>query len=113
MGVVISIAMLFGTLAVPSLAASYTAGVIIAGNLAGDINELASTMWRENFVVSRLLQGLYYIVPDLQQLSLRSQAANNMPIPKGLIFYGTQYGAAYIGVTLCLAMLIFSRRRVL
>jgi len=113
MGLVISVALLFGTLAVPALAASYTTGVIIAGHLANDIKELASNLWHDNFLASRILYGLYFVVPDLQQLSLRSQAANNMSIPKGVLLYGTQYGLAYTLMMLFLAMLIFSWRKVL
>ena len=113
MAVVSAIALLFGTLAVPAMAATYTAGVIIAGNLTAELDAFATQLRADNAGLARLIKFTYYALPDLAELSLRSQTANNMPIPKGVILYGTQYGAAYTLTALALAMLVFGRRKII
>lgn len=109
MCVAVAVALLFSTLAVPILAATYSAGVLLAGNLAGDILHLASR--QAGTSAELVLRGIYYVMPNLDLLSARGQAANNLTVPAGYVAYGTLYGLTYAATALLLATAAFSRRR--
>lgn len=110
MAVVIGVGFAFSTLASPALAATYSAGFVIAGNLAGDVQAFASRLMDKGKVLGRVLEAAYYVIPDLQNLSVRTQAANMMPVPSGFTATGTLYGLSYAAAVVVLAMWIFSRR---
>jgi ABC-type transport system involved in multi-copper enzyme maturation permease subunit len=113
MALVVALATFFSTIASPVLAATYSVGVLLAGNLAGDIQALASQLEAKGKTLGPVLRWVYYVLPDLQRLSVRSQAANNLPVPGDFVVYGVAYGLCYAAVMLVLAMWVFSRRRVL
>lgn len=111
MALVVSIALLFSTMASPTLAATYSVGIVLAGNLAGDILAIADRMQDKGKALGSVLRYAYYVVPDLQELSLRTQAANDLPAPSRFLLYGTLYALAYAACAVVIAMWIFSRRR--
>lgn len=108
---VIALSLFFSTLAVPALAATYTAGFVLAGNLAQDIIKFVEHAQQKGMENSILLKIAYYIIPDLQTLSLRGQAANNLEIPAAFLTHATLYGLCYTVTALIAAMAIFSARR--
>ncbi len=109
--VVVAVSFTFCSLAVPTLAATYSAGVIIAGNLATDVQDLGARLQAKGEPFGWLLQSAYYILPDLQDLSGRIQAANNLELPVAYLWNGTLYGVSYAGVAVVIAMWVFTRRR--
>jgi ABC-type transport system involved in multi-copper enzyme maturation permease subunit len=109
--VVIAIAVMFSTMTVPVLAATYTVCVILVGNLASDLVRLATRLEKEDQILGTVLHWLYYIPPNLGKLSLRPQAANDLAVPIDYLVTGTLYGLAYTLAALVLAMWIFDRRR--
>ncbi len=114
MGLVVAISLFFTTMAVPVLAAAYSAGLLIAGNLAGDIWSLAQkSLERGQLEMGQLLEVIYYILPDIEELSLRHQAANNLAVPEGFLLAATFYAFTYGGLALLGAVGIFSRKRLL
>ena len=114
MGLVVAIALFFTTMAVPVLAAAYSAGLIIAGNLAGDIWALAQkSIERGQVEAGQLLEIIYYVLPDIEELSLRHQAANNLDVPEGFLLSATLYALAYGALALLGAVGVFSRKRLL
>ncbi len=108
--VVVAIALMFSTMTVPVLAATYTIGVVIVGNLAADVLRYALRLEQDEVLFGTVLHGFYFVFPDLEKLSLRSQAANNLAMPADFVMTGTGYGLAYACTTLLLAIIIFSRR---
>ncbi len=108
---VAAVAELFASLAVPVLAAAYAVGVFLAGNLAADILAMAARLERDGSLLVPLLRALYRVFPDLQQLSLRTQAANDLPVPWDYLATGTAYGLAYVAAALALCVVTFDRRR--
>lgn len=110
MAVVLAIALLFSTMTVPVLAATYAAGVVIAGNLADDLVRMAA---KASGTTRAALHLAYAVLPDLGKLSLREQAANALAIPAAYVVHGTLYGAIYAATALLIAMLIFQRRKVI
>lgn len=112
MSVVTAIALFFASMAVPLLAACYALGVIMAGNLSGEMLDLATTKAADNVWLSRFLQLCYAILPDLQDLSVRSQAANDLDVPISYIVHAVAYGACYSFSLVMLTVITFSRRKV-
>lgn len=116
MAVAIAVAQLFCTLSVPALAATYAAGVLLAGNMSSDIAALAHRMEARAggpTLASQLMRGVFYLLPDLDKLSLRPQAANRLPVPDGYVLQGGLYALAYTALMLTLSSAIFSRRKAL
>lgn len=111
--IVIALSLFFSTIAIPVLAATYTAGVILGGNLAGDILIFVRTAATKGMANTEVFEFLYYLLPDLQNLSLRSQAANDMAVPMGFLTHGTLYGFCYASTMLIAAMWVFSFRKTL
>jgi len=111
--IVIALSLFFSTIAIPVLAATYTAGVILGGNLAGDILIFVRTAANKGMANTEVFEFLYYLLPDLQNLSLRSQAANDMAVPMGFLAHGTLYGFCYASTMLIAAMWVFSFRKTL
>ena len=113
MSVAVAVAQLFCSLTVPALAATYTAAVLLAGNLSSDIATLARKADASSPVTGTLLRGIFYILPDLDKISLRPQAANRLPVPDGYMLQGCLYALTYSAVMLVLSTAIFSRRKAL
>ena len=112
MWLVVAIALFFSTVGVPVLAATYSVGLIIAGNLSQDILNLAQkTLEQGDDASSAILQTVYWLIPDLSDLSLRPEASNALEIPEGFIIFGTIYGLAYGALALVAAMWIFSGKK--
>ncbi len=110
-GVVAAIALMFSTMAVPALAAAYAAGIIVAGSLADDVMRIANRQIAEGKETGYVLRFAYYVLPDLQNLSVRGQAANALPVPGAFVGFGIGYGVLYAAVILMVAMVVFTRRR--
>lgn len=111
MAVVIAISFAFSSLSVPTLAAAFSAGVVLAGNLATDVQSYAQLLQHKGQAMGIVLERVYYVLPDLQDLSARIQAANGMPVPTGFLLKGLAYGLAYAAAAILVAMWSFSRRR--
>ena len=84
--------------------------MLIVGNLAADVLRYALRLEQDEVLFGTVLHGFYFVFPDLEKLSLRSQAANNLAMPADFVMTGTGYGLAYACTTLLLAIIIFSRR---
>ncbi len=109
--VVAAIALMFSTIAVPALAASYAAGIVVAGDLADDVSRFANRQIEDGQTTGYVLKVAYMLLPDLQNLSVRVQAANSLPVTGAFLGLGIGYGVAYATVILLIAMGVFSRRR--
>lgn len=112
MAVVVALALMFGTIAVPALAATYAAGVWIAGNMSDDILALAQRS-KTDPSMRQVLAVVHALLPDLSRLSLRNQAANSLAVPDGYLVQGTSYGLTYAALLVCLAALVLTRRKAL
>jgi ABC-type transport system involved in multi-copper enzyme maturation permease subunit len=113
MQLVVALATLFSAMTTPVLAAAFTVGMVLGGNLAGDIARFARRLEEDSLVTSTLLRTLYYLLPDLGKLSMRTQAANDLPVDLTYLMYGTAYGLCYAAAALAIACWIFARRRML
>ncbi|MBI5511315.1 MAG: ABC transporter permease [Deltaproteobacteria bacterium] len=110
---VVAVATLFSALTSPALAAAFSVGLVLAGNLAGDIQLFALRLSNKGVALGYWLQGLYYLLPDLQRLSARTQAANHLEVAANELVLNAAYGLGYGVAALVLACWLFDRRRVI
>jgi ABC-type transport system involved in multi-copper enzyme maturation permease subunit len=107
----VAVAIVFGVFTSSLLATLMTFAVYLMGHLSQDI--VAFGALSDNPAVQRLTNGLYLILPDLERLNLRNQAAYGwelLPSPAALWGHGL-YGVLYTALLLAIAVVIFSRRQ--
>jgi ABC-type transport system involved in multi-copper enzyme maturation permease subunit len=109
LAVVVAVATLFSAFTTPMLAALFTTGIWIAGNLTRDLERLAQqTRVDEIISVARVL---HRVLPDLTMFNLSLKASHGLAIAPGPeVWLPVAYGAAYAAVLLLLASVIFQRR---
>jgi Cu-processing system permease protein len=109
LAVVVAVATLFSAFTTPMLAALFTTGIWVAGNLTRDLTELARQTHVESIIgVARVL---FQVLPDMALFNLSLKASHGLPIdPVSEVWIPLAYGAAYVAATLCLASVIFQRR---
>ncbi len=109
LAVVVAVATLFSAFTTPMLAALFTTGIWVAGNLTRDLAELArQTNVSEIMGVAR---ALFHVLPDLALFNLGLKASHGLAIdPSTEVWIPLAYGVAYVAATLCLASVIFQRR---
>ena len=103
-----AVAILFSSFSSVSLSALLTFLVFLIGHLSAALKELATTL---NSAVARIiLEGTYYLLPNLSIYSFRTEAANGMSAGPALAGYASLYAIAYVSIVLVISILIFSRR---
>ena len=103
-----AVAILFASFSTPILAAGYAFSIFLIGHLLSDLQLFASKS--RSGGARQAARVFYALLPDLELLNLKSQAANELSVAASFVWRSAAYGLAYAVVTLCLAMLIFSRR---
>jgi ABC-type transport system involved in multi-copper enzyme maturation permease subunit len=101
-------ALFFGSFTTPILASAFSLSLFFIGHLLSDLKAFQD---RNPGAVAKALTGVFYrILPDLELFNLKSQAANELPVPHGFVPAAALYGACYATVLLLLAIAVFSRR---
>ena len=101
-------ALLFSSFANPFLAAVGTAAVYVTGHLT----------WSFELLKARLPEGLsrslcdvlYWALPNLGFLNVKSQAVHGGALPDGYLASALLYGLGYALVVLTVACVVFERR---
>ncbi|HSM81185.1 MAG TPA: ABC transporter permease [Nodosilinea sp.] len=107
----VAVALAFGVFTSSLLATLMAFAVYLMGHLSQDL--VAFGELSETPAVQRLTHGLYLVLPDLERLNLRNEAAYGLallPSPAELWGHGL-YGLLYTALLLAVATLIFSRRQ--
>jgi ABC-type transport system involved in multi-copper enzyme maturation permease subunit len=108
LALVTAFALLFSSFANPILAAVGTAAVYVTGHLT----------WSFELLKARLPEGLsrslcdvlYWALPNLGFLNVKSQAVHGGPLPDGYLASALLYGLGYALVVLTVACVVFERR---
>lgn len=108
MGVMCSIVLFFSTFTTPILTFFFAACVFAAGSLSGDLRLFAEKMGSAGGRM--LMDGLYYILPNLSIFNYRHEAVHNLPLSLSEVILSSVYSLIYTGVLLFLAYLVFRRR---
>jgi ABC-type transport system involved in multi-copper enzyme maturation permease subunit len=105
---VTALALLFSTFSSATLSGILTLALYAIGHLTSDLKELAQKSHSQT--VKMVMQGLYYLCPNLELLNLKGQAANGVPVALSYQAMATAYGLMYAAVLVMAACLIFQRR---
>jgi len=105
---VTALALLCSTFTSPILATALTFGLYIVGQFNADLKHF------ETIVASRpvalLARVLYYVLPNLSRLDVKTQVVHALPVPAGYMLWSAAYALAYVAALLALATAIFMRR---
>jgi ABC-type transport system involved in multi-copper enzyme maturation permease subunit len=106
--VVTSVGFLFSTFSSQLISALTTVGTIFAGHLAGDVYRLASKSPSE--FVQFIGKASYYLVPNLDRMNFRDQAALAVAVTPGAVLQSVGLAIGYSAVLIVGATIIFERR---
>src|SRR5882724_5254353 len=102
------VALLFSSFSSPALSALLTFFVFIIGHFSADLKGLANSMG--GGLARWLFAALYYLLPNLANLSFSTPAAHGQLPPTSQVAVVILYSLVYIVIILAAATMIFSRR---
>jgi ABC-type transport system involved in multi-copper enzyme maturation permease subunit len=108
LALVVAIATLFSAFTTPMLAALFTTGTWMVGQLTRDLRDLGAGS--ESPALERATALLHRTLPDLESFDLAIEAAHQLPVTASDVALPLVYGAGYLAVVLLLAILLFDRR---
>lgn len=106
--VITSVAIMFSTFTTPTLSATFTLAIYVIGHLTDDLRILGGKL--QNDLTKGVLDGLYYVLPNLDFFNVKGEAVHGIPIKPSYLVSTVAYGVAYSAAVLVLACLIFQRR---
>lgn len=102
------VALLFSCFSSPALSALLTFFVFIIGHFSSDLKGLANSMGSP--AARWLFRGLYYLLPNLANLSFITPAAHGLTPTAAHAAMAIVYAVVYIAVILAASTLVFSKR---
>lgn len=102
------VALLFSSFSSPALSALLTFFVFIIGHFSADLKSFANSMG--SGLARWLFAALYYLLPNLANLSFITPAAHGHLPPISQVAVVILYSLVYIVIILAAATMIFSRR---
>jgi Cu-processing system permease protein len=106
--VVTAIALFFSTFSSSTLSAILTLGIYMIGHLTTDLKSIAGKSGNET--ASVIMNGLYYLCPNLESLNIKGQAAVGISVGLDYLVLASLYGLAYAAVLVTGACFVFQRR---
>jgi len=103
-----SLGLLMSSFAGQITSGTVTLALYLAGHLSADIYRLASRS--DSTGVKVLGKAVYYLLPNLERLNFRGQAAYGVEVSASALLGGVGYAVGYSVVLLALGVLVFSRR---
>jgi ABC-type transport system involved in multi-copper enzyme maturation permease subunit len=108
LAVMAALALLFASFSTPILASSYAFAFFVIGHMLPDLRTFADRS--KSNAARTVAHALYAVLPDLELLNLKAQAANGLSVAGGFVWRSAAYGLTYAAIVLVLSMVIFSRR---
>lgn len=106
--IVTAVAILFSSFSSPALSALLTFFVFVIGHLSSSLRDLAAALGSN--VAKFIFDIIYYVFPNLANLTFRTEAALGMLVPANFAAAAIAYSIVYVAVLLTLTILIFRRR---
>ena len=103
-----AIAILFSTFTTATLSAILTLFLFIIGHLTNYLEFFVKKS--KNDFIKGFFKGLYYFLPNLENLNLKGYVTYNISIEPSYFFFAVFYGIFYISAILILAIIIFQKR---
>ncbi len=105
--VVTAAAVLFSSFSTPILSALFALSFFLIGRLSWS---LGAYIRKASGAGRLLLRLLAFLLPDLQNFNLRTEAVHGLPIPAVLVVPAILYAVVYSAFLLAVAALVFRRR---
>jgi Cu-processing system permease protein len=103
-----SIAVFFGSFSTPMLAGGFSLALFLIGHMVSDLRAFGE---RSRSGLAHAAATFFYrLLPDLELLNLKSNAANRAPVSAGYVATSAAYGIAYAAALLIASGIIFSKR---
>lgn len=106
--VLTSAGVLMSSFAGSTVSAVTTVGLYLAGHLAPDLYNLSGKS--DGGALRTVGRFIYYLLPNLDRLNFRPQAAYQLTVEGGALLSSLAYGVIWSAVLLALAVTIFNRR---
>ena len=103
-----AVALFFSTFSSPMLSMLLTLAVWVAGHFSGDLRDFQTAV--DSPAAAAVARALYYVLPNLDAVDVKSEVVHGLPIAWSAVSLGVASIAAYIGVLVGGAVLIFNRR---
>jgi ABC-type transport system involved in multi-copper enzyme maturation permease subunit len=108
LALVVAIATFFSAFTTPMLAALFTTGVWVTGQLTRDLRDIGAASGLPE--VELATAALHRILPDLASFNLAIEAAHGLPVAASDVVLPLVYGLGYGTVVLLGAISVFGRR---
>jgi ABC-type transport system involved in multi-copper enzyme maturation permease subunit len=105
--VITAVALLCSTFTSATLSAIFTLATYVIGHLTADLKTFGAKMDEGAKV---FLNGLYYVLPNLERFNLKGHVVHHLDIPASDVLLIVAYGLTYVAFLLMSASLIFQRR---
>jgi Cu-processing system permease protein len=109
LALITAVAIAFGVFTSSILATLLSFGVYLMGHISKDLIELG--IISKNPSILAITKNLYLILPDLERLNFRNEAAYGLLPTVDVLASHALYGLVYTSLLLGIAILIFSRRQ--
>jgi len=107
--VLASLAVLFASFTTPILATLFTMTMYVIGHLSFGLKLLAGHERVAGSLFSRVMMGLYWVLPNLERFNVKGQVVHGDPLPEGLVL-PILYGIVYAAAIFLVSTEIFRRR---
>lgn len=108
LAVITAVAVLFSTLATPTLSAVFTCCVYIAGTAADQLRLFADRMPAQ--LLQLAAKGFSYVIPNLQNFNFRTESIYGLPVDPAKVWLMLIYAILYTAGALMLASLILENK---
>lgn len=106
--VINAIGMFFSSMSSQLVSAVITAGLVFSGHLSGDIYRIAAKS--ESSAVQLLGKAVYYVVPNLERMNFRDEAAYQAAVAPADLASAVGLALAYAVILMVGAAYVFDRR---
>lgn len=103
-----AIAILFSSFSTPLLSGMLTLAAFLTGHLTDGLLLLQNRI--DSPILGKILSGLFYALPNLELLNLRTQVVHNLPVSAEFLLGASLYWALYLSTVLMLSILIFQKK---
>ncbi len=107
---VTALAVLFSVLTSPILGAIIVFSAYVVGHATGILVDLPAHF--DGTATKTFLNAMYYVLPNLSNFNIISEAANGVPVAPGYILWVVCYGLIYTAFLLFLASVVFENKDV-
>jgi ABC-type transport system involved in multi-copper enzyme maturation permease subunit len=106
--VMTAVALFLSTFSSPFLSVALSIAIYIIGHFGEDLKNLDSLV--ESKFVAGLGRAVYYVLPNLERLDVKSAVVHAVPVSAEHVLLATLSSSLYIGVLLVASTIVFSRR---